>query len=448
MANAIAVRTQHLSKKYRLFASKNHRLLEALHPWRRTYHREFWALRDINLEIPRGATVGILGLNGSGKSTLLQIISSVLQPSAGTVEVEGRVAALLELGAGFNPELTGRVNVVLNGTIMGLAREQITERMGSIERFADVGEFFDQPMRTYSSGMFMRVAFATAIHVDPEVLIIDEALSVGDAKFQEKCFRRFRTFQEAGKTILFVTHDRSAVPRHCDLGLLLHQGELIELGDPGRVVDLYSEVLAFGRLRMSMPAREAAVHCAPAADSAQVSTGELALQAFVDQTDTTDRCRLNATHNHYEYRYGNGRAAIIDYLILEGDTANPTTLACGATVEIYLSVLFTHAVDNPILGLSLKNKEGILAYGVNTEWMGERLPPAGPGDLRCYRFTVRLELAAGDWFLELAVAETSTDICDSRGALAHLYLSERRRYTGLARLDTSFGEITRRVVRP
>jgi len=442
MADAIAVRTHQLSKKYRLFASKNHRLLEALHPWRRTYHREFWALRDITLEIPRGATVGILGLNGSGKSTLLQIISSVLQPSAGTVHVDGRVAALLELGAGFNPELTGRENVVLNGTIMGMAREQIADRMDSIEHFADVGEFFDQPMRTYSSGMFMRVAFATAIHVDPDVLIIDEALSVGDAKFQEKCFRRFRAFQEAGKTILFVTHDRSAVSRHCDLGLLLHQGELIELGDPSRVVDLYSEVLAFGRLLGPAGVAGPGVRPAPPLDgtapAAEEPRGNMGSAAFLTETGPDDHCPQNHSYNSYEHRFGNGNAQIVDYLVVAGKTINPTSLSSGVTAKIYEKVRFHRDIAAPIVGLTLKNKEGVIAFGVNTEWLGHRLPPAAAGSVHVYCFTVKLNLCPGDWFLGLAVAESPTDLCDNREALAHFYLVESRMYAGLAHLDVEF----------
>ena len=186
-----AITVDGVSKKYKLFPSKRARIREALDPRRRSFHHEFWALRDISFTVGRGHTVGILGMNGSGKSTLLQIIASVLQPTTGTVRVAGKVAALLELGAGFNPDLTARENVVLHGTIMGLSRAEILDRMSTIEAFADIGEFFEQPMKTHSSGMFMRVAFATALYVDPEVLIIDEALSVGDARFQENA-RRFR----------------------------------------------------------------------------------------------------------------------------------------------------------------------------------------------------------------------------------------------------------------
>jgi len=454
MPGEIAITLQDVSKMYRLFASKGHRLREALHPFRRTYHRQFWALRNITLQIARGHTVGILGLNGSGKSTLLQIIASVLQPTSGTVEVVGRVAALLELGAGFNPELTGRENVFLNGTIMGLSRQEILPRLEAVQAFADIGEFFDQPVRTYSSGMFMRLAFATAIHVDPDILIIDEALSVGDAKFQEKCFRKFREFQEAGKSILFVTHDRSAIPRYCNMGILLHQGELVEVGEPGHVAELYGEILAFGRLRRAgapSPGREDD-GLRPPDPGAHRTKGQAPdpegvrrpafVRSFLDGAPPEDHCQQNPTYNKYEHRFGNGHAAIVDYLIAYGDMPNPTSVYAGGTVDIYTKVLFRQEVASPIAGIIIKNKEGVIGYGVNTEWMKERVGPGRAGKVHCYRFSVQLNLCPGDWFIDMAIAESSTDMCDNRGALAHVYLMEQeRQFVGLARLDAQFEEL-------
>jgi len=206
MQNDIAISVTHVSKKFRLFASPRERLVEALHPLRKQYHREFWALREVSFDVMKGEIIGVLGRNGSGKSTLLQIICEVMQATTGSVQVNGKISALLELGAGFNPEFSGRENVILNGAIMGFSRSEMIERMPAIEAFAEIGEHFDQPVKTYSSGMFVRVAFAAAIHVDPEILIIDEALSVGDAAFQHRCFQRIREFVEQGKTILFVSH--------------------------------------------------------------------------------------------------------------------------------------------------------------------------------------------------------------------------------------------------
>src|SRR5438309_2988964 len=211
MAEEIAVSLSDLTKKYRLFSTPMERLKESFHPLRKRYHKEFWALKGISFDIKKGQVVGILGRNGSGKSTLLQIIASVLQPTSGTVTVNGRVSALLELGDGFNPEFTGRQNVLLNGAIMGVSRDEMSARMPSVIAFAEIGEFFDQPIKIYSSGMFVRLAFAAAIHVDPDILIIDEALAVGDAKFQHKCFQHLAELRKGGKTILFVTHSTSLV---------------------------------------------------------------------------------------------------------------------------------------------------------------------------------------------------------------------------------------------
>lgn len=440
----VALVLENVSKKYRLFPSRGHRLREALHPFRRSYHREFWALRDVTLRLSRSQTVGILGLNGSGKSTLLQIVASVLQPTSGTVRVNGKVAALLELGAGFNPDLTGRENVVLNGTIQGLEHHEILARMEAIQAFADIGEFFDQPVRTYSSGMFMRVAFSTALYVDPDVLILDEALAVGDAKFQEKCFRRFRTFQKAGKTILFVTHDRSALPRHCDLGILLHRGHVVEVGEPARIADLYGEILAFGELRRDRP--EAAGR--PAAGPIGDRTGEgplgptTALRAFLGDRSDEDRCAVNPTYNRYEYRFGNGHAAVIDYAVVHGHAVNPLSVPAGATVDLYLKVVYRQDILAPIVGMIVKSTEGVIAYGVNTEWMKRALGPARAGDIADYRFTVPLGLCAGDWFIDLAVAESTSDMCDNRSALIHLTLVEQeRQFCGLARLDGEFAQV-------
>src|SRR6266542_1908917 len=250
---AARVRVEGLSKSYQVYQKPQHRLLQSLLRGRKQFYTEFWALRDVSVTVAAGETLGILGRNGSGKSTLLQIVAGTVRPTRGRVELDGRVAAILELGAGFNPEFTGRENVELATSVYGMKASEVAARMDDILRFADIGEFIDRPVKTYSSGMYARLAFSVAIHVDPDVLIVDEALAVGDAKFQEKCFRRFRIFQEAGKTILFVTHDRSALPRHCDLGILLHQGHVVEVGEPARIADLYGEILAFGELRRDWP---------------------------------------------------------------------------------------------------------------------------------------------------------------------------------------------------
>jgi len=245
---SVAVSVQNVSKKFRLFNSPKERLLEVLHPFNKKYHREFWALTDIIFEVAKGTTVGIIGRNGSGKSTLLQIICSVLRPTSGMVKTDGRISALLELGAGFNPEFTGRDNVLMNGALMGFSTEEMKQRLPVIEAFADIGEFIDQPVKIYSSGMFVRLAFAAAINVEPDILVVDEVLAVGDAKFQHKCFQKFLEFQREGKTIILVTHNTDAIARHCDYAILLEGGEVIEMGEPKSITNYYLDLLFSGRI--------------------------------------------------------------------------------------------------------------------------------------------------------------------------------------------------------
>lgn len=243
MSSEPAIHVRGVAKAFPVYRKPHHRLLQMLSPDKRRWYREFQALRGIDLTIARGETVGIVGRNGSGKSTLLQLICGTLTPSAGEVSVRGRIAALLELGAGFNPEFTGRENVYLNGSILGVERDEMDSRFGDIAAFADIGEFIDQPVKTYSSGMYVRLAFAVAINVDPEILIIDEALSVGDEAFQRKCFARIDAIRDSGATVLFVSHAASTVVDLCDRAILLDQGELIAEGTPKHVVSQYQKML-------------------------------------------------------------------------------------------------------------------------------------------------------------------------------------------------------------
>jgi ABC-type polysaccharide/polyol phosphate transport system ATPase subunit len=235
--NAISVRQ--LGKKFKLFTSPGGRFLEYMSAGRITRHTDFWALQDITFEIPSGTTLGILGQNGSGKSTLLSILAGVLEPSAGSFEINGKVSAILELGSGFHPEFSGRDNIYMYGSIMGLSKQEVDDRFDEIVRFSELGDFINQPLRTYSSGMSVRLAFSVAVNVDADILIVDEALAVGDAVFQHRCFRKIRELQEAGKTILYVGHDTEAVRNICTQALLLDGGRIIERGDPNTVVNKY-----------------------------------------------------------------------------------------------------------------------------------------------------------------------------------------------------------------
>ena len=241
MMNNIAIKVNHLSKVYKLYGKPIDRLKESLHPLRKRYHKEFYALNDVSFEIKKGETVGIIGKNGAGKSTLLKIITGVLTPSSGHVHVNGRIASLLELGAGFNPEYTGIENIYLQGTLMGYSKEEMDVKIDEILAFADIGDFVYQPVKSYSSGMFARLAFSVAINVDPDILIVDEALSVGDMLFQVKCINRMKVMMERGITVLFVSHDTHSIKTLCKKAIWIENGCLKEYGDAGIVSNKYIE---------------------------------------------------------------------------------------------------------------------------------------------------------------------------------------------------------------
>jgi ABC-type polysaccharide/polyol phosphate transport system ATPase subunit len=243
MSDDIAIKVENLTKIYKLYNSSVDRLKEALSPIRRKYHHDFHALHDVSFEIRKGESVGIIGKNGSGKSTLLKILTGVLTPTSGTVQVDGNLSALLELGAGFNPELTGIENVYYNGMLLGYTREEMDARRDDILSFADIGEFVYQPVKTYSSGMFVRLAFSVAVQVEPEILFVDEALSVGDVFFQQKCIRKITAFQNAGGTTIFVSHDMNAVKSLCSRSILMHCGSIVEFGSAAEMSDLYSSMI-------------------------------------------------------------------------------------------------------------------------------------------------------------------------------------------------------------
>ena len=440
----LAVKVSNVSKHYRLFARPLDRLKEALHPNARTYHSSLWALRDINLDVPRGSTLGLLGLNGSGKSTLLQIIAGVLRPTSGTVDVRGRIAALLELGAGFNPELTGRENVITTQILLGLSERDAAGRLEEVRSFADIGQHFDQPVKTYSSGMFMRVAFAASICVDPDVMIIDEALAVGDSKFQEKCFRRLKEFQSRGRTVLFVTHDRASVTHICDNAALLHQGQLVEVGSPKAVVDTYTELMATGYLPGTRPGLRApskvatGSRTAPADETLCSAPAETSLFS----ASLEDTLHTNTLYNDNEQRWGNGGARVIDAAVVSGGTINPATIVSGAALEVHLKILFEDDLEAPLIGMTLTTLQGISVYATHSGWIGVQLAPARTGEVRTFRFTFDLAVAPGAWFLELACARSQTSVCDVRSRALKLEIVRDRMMQGLVDIGAGFAETT------
>lgn len=443
MINNAAISVRDVSKKYKLFSSAKDRLKEALHPLRKPYHRDFWALDGISFDVPKGQTLGILGRNGSGKSTLLQIITGVLRPTKGHVTVNGRTSALLELGAGFNPEFTGQENVLLNGSIMGIPREEMLDRMPAIEAFADVGEFFYQPVKIYSSGMFVRVAFASAINVDPDILIVDEALAVGDAKFQHKCFDRFAEFQRRGKTIIFVSHNVSLVGNHCDRVLLLENGKLIANGEPHKVVDLYMDLL-FGNDKSRI--HESSKEGADSELSRPEVTQEQCNQFLLWDT-TSDACPNRKGYNPNETRIGGRYSEIIDYLIEAEDQVDNNVLCAGSQVKLLIKVRFHHDLANPVIGFAIKTTDGIEIYGTNTCMLGINIRKALTGEVRVFQFSFQVQLMPGDYFLDLGIAEVDGtpggSVIDVRRSIVHVaVVSERISFNGLVNLTPLFVDLS------
>jgi ABC-type polysaccharide/polyol phosphate transport system ATPase subunit len=336
----VALRIEKVSKQYRIYERPGDRLKESLTRGMLRRHKEFWALRDVDFEIESGTTVGIVGPNGCGKSTLLQIISGTLAPTHGDVWHEGRIAALLELGAGFDPEFTGVENVFMNASLLGLTRRETEALFPAIERFAEIGPFLYQPVKTYSSGMYVRLAFAIAASVNPDILIIDEALAVGDAVFQHRCLRRINELHERGATVLFVSHDAAAVRALCSRAILLRAGSVIADGKPADVLNLYQKIIM---------EREQAYE-------AEAGT----------QTATPPAADESLAPLSYAYRHGDGSAEIIGAELTDAAHARVEIVESGEPLTLRVVVRFKHDLDEPVIGFLLSNSHGIRAYGTNT----------------------------------------------------------------------------------
>jgi lipopolysaccharide transport system ATP-binding protein len=422
-----------LAKRYRLYASPLARLAEALAPAGTTRHAEFAALDGVSFEIRPGEVVGIMGRNGSGKSTLLKLVTGVTTPTAGEVGVAGRVSALLELGTGFNPEMTGQENIWLNATLLGYAEAEIEARRADIVAFADIGEFIDRPVKTYSSGMFARLAFAVAINLDPDILIVDEILSVGDALFQAKCFRKFEDLKARGTTIIFVTHSIEQVLQHCTRALLLEGGRLVMDGAPREVSNVYLDLL-FGATRGA------------AAEPAPHAGGQAASPWFAPGTE--DRLHLRPGYNRDEHRWGNGQATILDVAVICGGEADRVAVDANAEVTVAARARFLADVASPVYGLLVKTVEGVMVYGANsrTDNPAPEAPRAA-GEVVDFTFTFPAALAQGNYLLSVGVSADpggGGDFVplDRRYDVLLLKVLNRRALWGLADLGARFGTAT------
>jgi len=402
MAPIITV--ERLAKVYPLYADKRDRLIETLDPFRRQRHTDFYALRDISFTVEQGESIGIIGVNGSGKSTLLKVLTGVLIPSAGRVEVLGRISALLELGAGFHPERTGRENVYFQGTLQGMEKKEIDAYLPAVLEFADIGEFIDQPVKLYSSGMYVRLAFAAAIQGNPDILIVDEALAVGDVRFQRKCFQYIETLKQQGTTFIFVSHVTEQIVTHCTRALLLAQGGLLLDDKPRVVVNRYLDIL-FGREKQTDSHPGAEIQLANVALCGEKTPQCPELSAFLQSADTRDRFAEHQLYNPYEYRWGDGRALILD-VHLASLSGNPKEIHSGDKLRLHIKALFKTHIHRPIFGFAIKTREGITIYGSNTEICGDPIPydEVESGSIVHLSYAFDCNLAPGEYFLSMGIA--------------------------------------------
>lgn len=362
-----SIRVKDVSKVYRLYDDPAGRLKEALWRGRRSYHQDFWALKDISFEVAKGNTVGVIGRNGSGKSTLLQLIAHTVTPTHGHIEVSGRVSALLELGTGFDPDFTGTENVYMNAAILGLRKEEVSERFEDIEKFAGIGRFINQPVKLYSSGMYVRLAFATAINVDPDILLVDEALAVGDTVFQHRCMSKIREIQEQGKTILFVSHDIGAVKKLCTEVILLEKGEMLCMGPPEEVVQEYRKIIWNAEEEDRFEDNEP--------EEIPVDTGEDIVLEEV---------------KHYDHRFGNRKGEIIAFALADEKGRKCDTFMGGAKVLFSMAVKCHDQIDMPLAGFILKDLIGNELIKTNTDIENSALSPCSRGRIIQVTFSFML----------------------------------------------------------
>ncbi len=414
------INVQGVSKVFKLYQRQLERIKEvACLPFGgKKYHRPFVALDEVSLSIGRGDTIGIIGKNGSGKSTLLQIICGILQPTSGSVHVTGRVSALLELGAGFNPEFSGRENVYLNGSILGMSREEMDNCFDDIAAFADIGDFIDQPVKNYSSGMYVRLAFAVAINVNPDILIVDEALSVGDISFQAKCFEKFREFQEQGVTILFVTHSMNLVTRYCNNAYLLDHGKIIQSGAAKDVVDTYNRLSA---------------GTSPIKDNSNGASPDEMLVRHLRNSESKYRTNPN------ENRYGNGKVEIIEVGIRDINGKESNTLIHGEKYVFWFKALFHETIEHPITAYTVKDVKGFDLCASNTHFQNLQIGLTQEGEILLTTFEHRMMLNPGGYLLSFGCAgfkEQKYVVYDRRYDVLTFEVVSDRGSTGVFDLDS------------
>ena len=375
-----AIEIKDVVKIYKLYDRARDRVKDAFGLSRHKAQKRHYALNGVNLCIRKGETVGIIGTNGSGKSTILKIITGVLSPTSGQVKVDGRISALLELGAGFNQEYNGIENVYLNGTMMGFTDREIDAKLPDILEFADIGDYVNQPVKTYSSGMFVRLAFAVAINIEPEILIVDEALSVGDVFFQAKCYHKFEEFKKMGKTIVFVSHDLSVISKYCDRVFLLNKGTLLGEGSPKEMIDAYKRVLVG---QYELPEENPGEEGQAALEEGAPKAGE-AVNPDVQE-------------------YGTGQARILEYYLTDERGVRALAILKGSEFTLHMRVRFQAHVPAPIFAFSFKDALGTEITGTNTMIEKSFLESGEPGQVKDIAFTQKMSLQGGEYLLSLGV---------------------------------------------
>lgn len=390
------VLVQNVSKLYRLYRHPSDRIREIFPFTNKKLHTDFWALKDISFSVDKGETLGIVGPNGCGKSTLLQIICGILQPTSGRVVTMGRVAALLELGAGFNPDFTGRENVFLNGEIMGISRGAIERALPSIAAFADIGEFMERPVKEYSSGMYVRLAFATAIHVEPEILVVDEALAVGDAVFANRCVRKFEELKQRKITVLFVSHDLGLVKQLSDRAILLINGRIHAQGEPNQVINQYIG-LVLERQRADAEPRQ----------SKRLEPG---------------------------FRHGDGTSEVLDVELLNARGGPAEAVASGELVRVRVRSVFRQPKSDPMVGILIRNRIGMDVYGTNTRLERIELGNFEPGDELEIEFQFECWLAPQQYTLTVATQNADGSSHDWLDDVMTFEVVDSRALAGVANL--------------
>lgn len=420
------IKVEDLSKVYKLYDKPTDRLKESIHPLRKKYHKEFYALKDVSFEVKKGEILGIIGKNGSGKSTLLKIITGVLTQTTGNINVNGKISALLELGAGFNPEYTGIENIYLSGMIIGYSKAEINERLEDILNFADIGEFIYQPVKTYSSGMFVRLAFAVAINVEPEILIIDEAISVGDVRFQQKCYSKFDSFRNSGKTILFVSHSLEIIKRYCTRAILINDGKIIQQGIPKDVVNNYLRMLRNLDLESSSYDRKP----------------KHLYNKIKSRTDSLFKVEESIWYNKNEYKYGTNEAVFTRVGIFNDYGNIETEFEVGSDIIIIVEFMANESIDELYFGFGFRDIHGqdLFVFNGTPEYDNYWIKDIEKGKLYKIRIKQKILLNPNDYTISFSLSKIINSeilILQIRyDVLFYKVVGSGRHYTGLFYMDT------------